>query len=78
MDGIPGGAYKALETWMAQPLKTRISKIHHGGALPPDWENETTIHIYKQKGAISESQNYRPICLTQIAYKIWPILHAKN
>ena len=30
MDGIPGEAYKAIETWLTQPLRKIINKIHHG------------------------------------------------
>ena len=50
------------------------NKIHRGGTLPPEWSKGAIIHIYKQKENIRECQNYRPICLTQIAYKIWPIV----
>ena len=30
-----------------------------------------SLHIKKQKGNKAETQNYRPICLTNIGYKIW-------
>ena len=73
--GIPGGTYELLTTWLAKPLRTTINKIHHGDELPLDCANGTIVHIYRQKGDIRERRNYRPICLAQIAYKIWSFLH---
>jgi len=46
--------------------------------VPPEWKEGVIVHIYKQKGDIHECQNYRPICLKKIAYKIWPILIARR
>ena len=46
--------------------------------MPQTWVEGTMVHIYKNKGEIDECISYRPICLTQIAYKIWPHLIAKK
>ena len=48
-----------------------MNQIIDGPAIPGDWENGTIVYIYKNKGDSGECRNYRPICLTQIIYKIW-------
>jgi len=78
IDGIPGEAYKALGKWITKPLTNILNKIHAGEPLPPDWLNGAVVHIYKNKGDAHECKNYQPICLTQIIYKIWPILITRN
>jgi len=76
IDGIPGEVYKYLEQWLQKPLLSIFRKIQQGDPLPPDWLNGAIAHIYKNKGGEHECKNYRPICLTQIIYKIRPILIA--
>jgi len=73
-DGIPGEAYKTLIDWVTPGITEIMTKIQQGDKAPPEWKLGTVVHIYKNKGDIHECKNYRPICLTQIAYKIWPIL----
>jgi len=51
-----------------------MQKIQKGDQISPEWKQGAIAHIYKDKGSINECKNYRPICLTQIAYKIWSIL----
>jgi len=77
-DGIPGEVYKVLGNWITKPMTKILNKIHQGDEIPPEWKNGAIVHIYKQKGDIHETKNYRPICLTKIAYKIWPTLHANK
>jgi len=69
-DGIPGETYKALKPWIAKPIMQILNKIKNRDKLPPEWTQGTMVHIYK-KGDAHECKNYRPICLTQIIYKIW-------
>ena len=38
--------------------------------LPEQWTEGALVHIRK-KDSMQECPNYRPICLTQIIYKIW-------
>ena len=51
-------------------------RIEEGGKgwkqIPQRWTNETIVYIYKNKGGAGEFGNYRPICVTQIIYKISP------
>ena len=38
---------------------------------PKSWMGGAVVYIYENKGDARECNNYRPICLAQIAYKIW-------
>ena len=40
--------------------------------IPENWTRGTIVYIYKNKGGPGGCGNYRPICLTQIIYKIRP------
>lgn len=77
-DGIPAEAYKTIQTWLAEPLTDMINEIKNGKQLPTTWKNGAVVHIYKNKGGGKECDNYRPISLLQIAYKIWPSLIAQR
>jgi len=46
--------------------------------MPTEWVEGTVVHIHKNKGDITECSTYRPICLTQIIYKIWSQLIAQK
>ena len=70
-DGIPGEAYKATMKWAVKPITKVMNLIKEGRAIPTKWMEGTIVYIYKNKGDASECKNYRPICLTQIIYKIW-------
>ena len=76
--GIPGEVYKALKDWITTPLTKILQKIQQGDQLPPEWTQGTMVHICKNKGNIRGRKNYRPICLTQISYKIRPIIETKT
>ena len=55
-----------------------MNEIKDGAELPKDWAEGAIVHIYKNKGEIDECASYRPICLTQIIYKIWSQLLTKR
>jgi len=73
-DGIPGEAYKILHKHINLPIANIMNHIQAGGEMPKEWVEGTIVHIYKNKGEIDDCAPYRPICLTQIIYKIWPQL----
>jgi len=73
-DGIPAEAYKAINTWLTEPLTTMLNHIKNGQQLPKTWKNGAVVHIYKNKGDGKNCENYRPISLLEIVYKIWPNL----
>ena len=58
---------------MGRKTITRITntiKARH--AIPENWTRGAIVYIYKNKGGAWECGYYRPICLTQTIYKIWP------
>jgi len=77
-DGIPGEAYKQLKKWLGKPLLQIMHKIQNGDQMPPEWKHGTIVHIYKNKGEVTDTKNYRPICLTQLIYKIWSALQTQR
>merc|ERR1712112_680588 len=73
-DGIPAEAYKAIRTWITEPITHMLNAIKNGHELPKMEKKGAVVHIFKNKGSEKECTNYRPICLLQITYKIWPNL----
>ena len=55
-----------------------MNLIKAGKHIPEKWTEGTIVYIYKEKGDAGECKNYRPICLTQIIYKIWSGLIARK
>ena len=56
--------------WEALPIARAMGKIAEGQAVPQNWTHGTIVYVYKNKGGPNECGNYRPICHTQIIYKI--------
>ena len=52
-------------------ISRTTNAIKKGKKIPGNWTHGTIVYIYKNKGFPGECGNYRPICLTQIIYKIW-------
>ena len=77
-DGIPAEAFKAIGNWITEPLTIMLNHIKNGQQLPKTWKNGAVVHIYKNKGDEKECDNYRPICLLEIVYKIWSNLVTKR
>ena len=48
-----------------------MNLIKAGKPIPARWGEGAIVYIYKNKGDAVECGIYRPICLTQIIYKIW-------
>ena len=74
--GIPGEAYEATRKWEIKPITEIMNLIKNWGPILERWEDGTVV--YKNKGDAGECENYRPICLTQIIYKIWSGLITRN
>jgi len=50
---------------LAQPLSKLYSASLNCGVVPADWKDAGVIPLFK-KGKKSDTQNYRPVCLTSI------------
>jgi len=48
-----------------------MNQINEGEKLPEEWAEGAIVHIYKNKGSPEDCNAYRPICLTQLIYKVW-------
>ena len=70
-DGIPAEAYQACSKFVIGAITQIINNMNQGKKPPKDWLEGAVVYLYKNKGDAKECNNYRPICLIQIAYKIW-------
>ena len=57
------------QEWATEQITKFANLIKNGRPIPERW-TEGTI-VYKNKGDAGGCGNYRPICITQIVYKIW-------
>ena len=57
--------------FIASPIAKALNLLKLQKPFPEIWQIALVAFIYKQKGNKAETQNYRPICLTNIGYKIW-------
>ena len=69
-DGIPGEIYKATYKHLSHCIQELAKHRMRGQPLPDQWTEGAIIHLSK-KETTPECNNYRPICLAQIIYKIW-------
>ena len=63
-----------LAPWITRGLAIIANAVKKGEKIPAEWLHGAHVHIYKNKGNPDDCNSYRPICLTQIIYKIWPQL----
>ena len=66
----PGELYKILYRNLEEFILQIMNNITHGKEIPGQWAEGAILHIDK-KGRTRECENYRPIFITQIIYKIW-------
>ena len=63
------GAYKILRSQIETFVQQILNNINAGQPMPEIWKIGDITHI--RKNSTLECTNYRPICLTQLIYKIW-------
>ena len=61
---------RELQEQLVKPLTTLFQKCIDEGYLPAIWKEARITPIYKNKGAKSSPNNYRPVSLTSIICKI--------
>jgi len=70
-DDIPAEIFKTIRTKIEYDLLRICNNIYTKGLrMPNEWGIGAVVYIFK-KGDPQHCNNYRPICLLQIAYKIW-------
>ena len=80
MDDIPAEYWKAIATdpggleWITD----LCSKSWNEEAVPEDWKQSIISTIYKNKGALDTCDNYRPVSLLCVAYKLMAALILKR
>lgn len=69
-DGIVPEFIKYGGEEMVKCLQNLFQKIWSQKKIPQDWENNIIIPIFK-KGCQTKCENYRPICLSSVVYKLY-------
>ncbi|XP_063537823.1 uncharacterized protein LOC134747173 [Cydia strobilella] len=70
-DQIPADIWKMMSNSALPWLTLLFNRILTEGEIPDSWRNSILCPIYKNKGDISECNNYRGIKLTSHTLKIW-------
>ena len=71
MDGIPVEVWKCLGEEGIDMLWDMMQGIYEQETIPTEWRDSVIIPIYKEKGDIQDSENYRGIKLMSHTMKIW-------
>ncbi len=69
-DGITSDLWRIFKTEAAPLLARLLTAIGRTGAVPAGFLDSVIVYIHK-RGDKLESANYRPISLTQSAYRAW-------
>ena len=69
-DGIPIMLIKKLGPNSKQTLREAASKAIMDGEAPPGWKLSRMSMIYKGKGDKADINNYRPITVTSVVYRL--------
>ena len=75
-DGLPAEYYKEPEEVLFQPFKKLLEYVEEEGKLPATWTEATISLIHKENTEGKEIQNYRPISLLNVDYKIYATILA--
>jgi len=70
-DGVANEILKALPATGKQALHNMIKLMWHTGCTPASWKHSNTVLLYKNKGSITQLQQYRRIGLENTMYKLW-------
>jgi hypothetical protein len=68
-DGIGPKILQELREELAAGLAHIFTKSLEEGAVPADWKEANVTRVFK-KGAKSKPENYRPVSLTSVSWKI--------
>ncbi|XP_077543554.1 uncharacterized protein LOC144155776 [Haemaphysalis longicornis] len=69
-DGIPARLIQLLGPKALMVLAEAISMVLQGTVVPPSWHVSRLKPLYKGAGDRRDPANYRPICVTQVLYRV--------
>ncbi len=69
-DGVPSLVLKYMPQQFHETLHLLFQALAITGITPPSWLRSHTILLYK-KGDLTTLDNYRPIILANMIYKLW-------
>lgn len=69
-DGIPIMLIKNLGPKSKQALREAVNKMVTDGKAPDEWRLSRMSMIYKRKGDKADINNYRPITVTSVIYRV--------
>lgn len=69
-DGIPIMLIKTLGPKSKKALREAVSKMIMDGKAPDGWRLSRMSMIYKGKGDKADINNYRPITVTSVVYRV--------
>ncbi len=77
-DGLGYSLYKRFSNEISPVLTGVFNSFLAGCPLPDHWKKGITTLIYKDKGSKDDPNNYRPITLLNVDYKIFTSILAKR
>ena len=75
-DRLPAEYYKELEEVLLQPFKKLLECVEEEGKIPATWTEAIISLTHKENTEGKEIQNYRPISLSNVDYKIYATILA--
>ena len=70
VDGIPPKLLFEIVEHISIPLATVFNLTLEEGMVPLEWKEANVIPLFKKKGSRNKSENYRPVSLTPVIYKL--------
>lgn len=70
-NGISSEYYQFCEDLIIDPMFDLLLDIFQGNQIPDTWRASNTILLPKEGKDVEEIQNYRPITLLNVDYKIY-------
>ena len=73
VDRIPPKLLKEIAEKISTPLAKVFKLSLEEGIVPPEWKEANIAPLFK-KGSRNKSENYRPVSLTSVVYKLFETL----
>ena len=73
VDGIPPKLLKEIVEQISTPLAKLYNLSLEEGIVPSEWKEANIMPLFK-KGSRNKPENYRPVSLTSVVYKLFETL----